>query len=341
MPASAQLEEIMVIIRGISGSTQYLLNGLKPVDGRSLGTFGDINHFYNNYTEILDETRAAVKNRLDERIAGLNDAEVQLDARIQEGIARRTVAVDGEIAEVRIKIENATNFVTRCAYKVKFWIMVSLQPWNISRPFKKQNVELRWVQTEKAMLVQNRAEFVRDGCSNVLDNHAFIVDNMSFYVGAIGEETVINALSRLPDEYHLFNDVNLRFHPPIHWKEKNDYIKSSQIDHVVVGPTGLFLVETKNWKLSNIEAKSDKLVYQVRRSSLALWYYLRKHYARNNVPKTRNIVVSVQGCRPGQRLGPYIDITTPNRLCEYITRGASTLPTDAVKKLVAVIGQVV
>lgn len=164
---------------------------------------------------------------------------------------------------------------------------------------------------------------------------------MSFYIGAIGEETVINALSRLPDEYHLFNDVNLRFHPPIHWKEKNDYIKSSQIDHIVVGPTGLFLVETKNWKLSDIETKSDKLVYQVRRSSLALWYYLRKHYARNNVPKTRNVIISVQGCRPGQRLEPHIDITTPNRLCEYITRGASALPTAAVERLVAVIGRTV
>ncbi len=248
----------MVIIHGISGSTQYLLNGLKPVDGRSLGTFGDIHHFYNNYTEILDKTQTAVNNRLDERIAGLNDTEVQLDTRIREGIARRTAEVDGQIAEVRAKIDNATNIVTRCAYKVKCWIAVSLRSRSISRPFSRQNVELRRVQTEKAMLIRNRTEFVKKGCSNVLDNHTFITDNMSFYIGAIGEETVINALSRLPDEYHLFNDVNLRFHPPIHWKEKNDYIKSSQIDHIVVGPTGLFLVETKNWKLSDIETRSDK-----------------------------------------------------------------------------------
>jgi hypothetical protein len=331
----------MVIIHGISGSTQYLLNGLKPVDGRSLGNFGDIHHFYNNYTEILGETQAAVNNQLEERIAGLNDTEVQLDTRIREGTARRTAEVDGEIAEVRTKIDNATNIVTRCAYKVKCWIAVSLRSRSISRPFSRQNLELRRVQTEKAMLIRNRTEFVKKGCSNVLDNHTFITDNMSFYIGAIGEETVINALSRLPDEYHLFNDVNLRFHPPIHWKEKNDYIKSSQIDHIVVGPTGLFLVETKNWKLSDIETRSDKLVYQVRRSSLALWYYLRKHYARNNVPKTRNVIISVQGCRPGQRLGPHIDITTPNRLCEYITRRASALPTAAVERLVAVIGRTV
>ncbi|MCM2465955.1 nuclease-related domain-containing protein [Methanoculleus oceani] len=331
----------MVVVHGISGSTQYLLDGLKPVDGRSLGTFEDIHHFYSNYTGILTETEAAVNAQLDERIAGLSDTEVQLDTRIQEGIARRTAEVDTEIAELRTKSDNAANILARWGYTVKCWIAVSLRSRHITRPFNALKSELCGVQNERAMLILKRAELVNKECGNIIANHAFIADNLSFYIGAIGEEAVITALSRLPDEYHLFNDVNLRFHPPIHWREMNDYIKSSQIDHIVVGPTGLFVVETKNWKFSDIEKKSDKLVYQVRRSSLALWYYLRKNYARNDVPKTRNVIVSVQGCRPGQRLDPHIDITTPNRLCEYITTRANTLPTGAVDRLVAVIGRAV
>ncbi|MCK8519272.1 nuclease-related domain-containing protein [Methanoculleus sp. 7T] len=330
----------MVIIHGVSGSTKYLLNGLKSVGGGSLGTFEDIHHFYNNYTGILAETEAAVNAQLDERIAGLGDAEVQFDAQIREGIARRTAEIDAEIAELKTKIANATNILTRWGYTVKCWIAVSLRSRSISRPSSGLKSELRGVQNERAMLIRKRPELVNKGCSNIIANHAFIADNLLFYIGAIGEETVIAALSRISDEYHLFNDVNLRFHPPIHWREMNDYIKSSQIDHIVVGPTGLFVVETKNWKFSDIEKKSDKLVYQVRRSSLALWYYLRKNYARNDVPKTRNVVVSVQGCRPGQKLDSHIDITTPNRLCEYITKRTNTLPADAVDRLVAVIGRI-
>ena len=149
-PRGSSLGEIMVIIHGISGSYAVLLNGLKPVDGRSLGNFGDIHHFYNNYTEILGETQAAVNNQLEERIAGLNDTEVQSDTRIREGTARRTAEVDGEIAEVRTKIDNATNIVTRCAYKVKCWIAVSLRSRSISRPFSRQNLELRRVQNRES-----------------------------------------------------------------------------------------------------------------------------------------------------------------------------------------------
>jgi len=36
------------------------------------------------------------------------------------------------------------------------------------------------VQTEKAMLIRNRAEFVKKGCSDVLDNHTFIADICRF-----------------------------------------------------------------------------------------------------------------------------------------------------------------
>ncbi|MFY1645188.1 hypothetical protein ACK11Z_15765, partial [Methanoculleus bourgensis] len=223
----------MVVTHGVSGSTKYLLNGLKPVGERSLGNFEDIHHFHNNYTGILVETEAAINAQLDERIAGLIDAEVQLDTRIREGIARRTAEVDAEIAELKTKIDNATNILTRWGYTVKCWIAVSLRPRSISRPFSGLKSELRGVQNERAMLIRKRPELVNKGCNNIIANHAFIADNLSFYIGAIGEETVIAALSRLSDEYHLFNDVNLRFHPPIHWIEMNDYIKSSQIDLIV------------------------------------------------------------------------------------------------------------
>ena len=54
-----------------------------------------------------------------------------------------------------------------------------------------------------------------------------------FFKGARGEERVSGILRSLPDRYHVFNDfVAGRMH----------------IDHVVVGPAGVFAVETKNWR---------------------------------------------------------------------------------------------
>ena len=55
----------------------------------------------------------------------------------------------------------------------------------------------------------------------------------SYFKGARGEERVSGMLRSLPEGYHVFNDfVALGTH----------------VDHVVVGPAGVFSVETKNWR---------------------------------------------------------------------------------------------
>ena len=53
-----------------------------------------------------------------------------------------------------------------------------------------------------------------------------------FFKGARGEEKVSGVLAKLPDTYHVFNDFDCR---------------GAHVDHVVVGPCGVFSVETKCW----------------------------------------------------------------------------------------------
>lgn len=56
-----------------------------------------------------------------------------------------------------------------------------------------------------------------------------------FILGARGEEVVARVLARLPEGYEVYHSA---------WLGRG---RRLDIDHVVVGPTGLFLVETKNW----------------------------------------------------------------------------------------------
>ncbi len=56
----------------------------------------------------------------------------------------------------------------------------------------------------------------------------------SFLKGAEGEETVARILSFLPANHTVFND--LQFDPG-----------GPAFDHIVVAPTGIFVIETKNW----------------------------------------------------------------------------------------------
>lgn len=55
--------------------------------------------------------------------------------------------------------------------------------------------------------------------------------------GAYAEVRVARRLSRLPEEYHVFNDVYIR---------SGD--RSVQIDHVIISRYGVFVIETKNHK---------------------------------------------------------------------------------------------
>src|SRR5262245_60919023 len=62
--------------------------------------------------------------------------------------------------------------------------------------------------------------------------------------GIRGETAVAELLRSLPDDYFLLNDVVLPGHP-------------GNIDHVVVGPCGVLVIETKNFS-GSVESRSEE-----------------------------------------------------------------------------------
>lgn len=71
----------------------------------------------------------------------------------------------------------------------------------------------------------------------------FVYENLPSFIrpkiqGWFGEKTVSAILAALPEEYKSINDVLLR--------QKNG--RTTQIDHIVASPYGLFVIETKNYK---------------------------------------------------------------------------------------------
>jgi hypothetical protein len=76
--------------------------------------------------------------------------------------------------------------------------------------------------------------------------------------GARGEEWVARTLAFLPASYSVYHGVR-HAGPPL-LGAGGDY------DHIVVGPTGVFLVETKNWS-GNIRVQDGRIVYDGREPS--------------------------------------------------------------------------
>jgi hypothetical protein len=162
-----------------------------------------------------------------------------------------------------------------------------------------------------------------------LENKQRIIDEVkSSIYGALGEHKVVKELENLSDENVLINDFSLRFHPAIYNRQENDYIKSIQIDHLLVTPSGIFLIETKNWSeksLASLDLRSP--VQQVKRTNFALFKILTKdisnervklkhhHWGDRKIP-IRNIIV-LTNSKPNEEF-QYVKVLTITELLGYI-----------------------
>lgn len=162
-----------------------------------------------------------------------------------------------------------------------------------------------------------------------LDRKKTAIDGLnSFIYGALGEQKVVKTLESLPDDYFLINDFAVSFSPAIYNRQENEYIKSVQIDHILVGPTGIFLIETKNWSeqsLVNLNLRSP--VQQIKRSNFALFKLLnneisnyrlrlgRHHWGDRKIP-IRNLIVFTN-TKPKEEF-QYVKILSLNELPGYV-----------------------
>ncbi|MCR9017514.1 nuclease-related domain-containing protein [Aquiflexum gelatinilyticum] len=150
----------------------------------------------------------------------------------------------------------------------------------------------------------------------------------SFIYGALGEQKVVKALETLSDEYFLINDFTVSFSPAIYNRQENDYINSVQIDHILVAPSGIFLIETKNWSeksLENLNLRSP--VQQIKRASFVLFkllnnemsnYHLRldRHHWGDKKVSIRNLIV-LTNTKPKEEF-QYVKVLAINELLGYI-----------------------
>jgi len=161
------------------------------------------------------------------------------------------------------------------------------------------------------------------------DRKKRIIDqlNSSIY-GALGEQKVVKELEKLSEDYILINDFTCRFHPPIYNRQENDHIKSIQIDHILLSPSGIFLIETKNWSqhsLNNTSLRSP--VQQIKRTNFALYlilngeisnakFLLKKHRWGDRKIPIRNVIVFIN-YKPIEEF-QYVKVLTLNDLLGYI-----------------------
>lgn len=206
--------------------------------------------------------------------------------------------------------------------KLFFNLIVYFSVWRKVKALKKKNIRLDYLNT-------NFEEEVKRSSRQALyelDRKKVVIDEMnSFIYGAIGEQKVVKELEQLSDEYILINDFTFSFNKSIYSRRDKQSIKSIQIDHLLISPSGIFLIETKNWSKNSMESLSLRSpVAQIKRTSYAL-YKILSDYTKSNLDKhhwgerkisIRNLIVIIN--RKPKEEFEYVKILTLNELVGYV-----------------------
>jgi len=190
-------------------------------------------------------------------------------------------------------------------------------------------LKIKTLTNKKSTLEKNYEKVISTRCMESykkLDFTKEVVDGLyTLIAGAIGENSVVNELQKLPDNYYLINDFSVDFNPPIYNKKENDRIFSIQIDHLLICQSGVFLLETKNWSkqsIKNLDLRSP--VEQILRTSYALFVLLnsksnvnltRHHWGSKKIP-IRNIIVMTSE-KPKEEF-KHVKVLSLNELNGYI-----------------------
>lgn len=171
-----------------------------------------------------------------------------------------------------------------------------------------------------ALLVWN----VRDGLRNV----------NAFFKGARGEERVALLLEGLPAGYHVFHDFTCAC--------------GSSIDHVVVSPSGIFVIETKCWEgeviveegvlLVNAKRPSRSPIQQAKRSASLLDALVSKRLS--TLPACQAIVCFASNTfKPRQMTVDGVTVCNVSELTAFLLGHGAGVSADDCERIVKMMEQ--
>lgn len=144
--------------------------------------------------------------------------------------------------------------------------------------------------------------------------------------GAVAEESVATELENLDDRFHVIHDV---------------IVGPGNIDHVVIGPAGLFIIETKSHR-GQVTFDGEKLLLsgrpfdknflaQAYAESMSLKEYLKK--ATGSDFEVRPLLVFTNGFIKVRGRAKGVEVLPLKWMNDRITKGVDVLPEDERQRL--------
>jgi len=310
-------------------------------DFKSLKEVIDFKHSYSTSRQkIISQHESVIKREKDSLSSDL----LELETTIEEKKHQLAIELNEEIDRLKVVLNNMsihapTNFVQQLTRAFKKWYYKRKVHYCAnSKDFKIRNavkslVDLQQDKTNRFQYITSHFDeaVLQSGAFHLTElerKKSVIEEASSFIYGALGEQKVVKELESLSDDYFLINDFSISFSEPIYNSQENDYIRSIQIDHLLISPAGIFLIETKNWSeksLDNFSLRSP--VQQVKRTSFVLFKLLNNEIANYHLPLDRhhwgikkmpikNLIV-LTNSKPKEEF-QYVKVLTLNELLGYV-----------------------
>lgn len=132
--------------------------------------------------------------------------------------------------------------------------------------------------------------------------------------GARAELDVIARLARLSAGHTVFNDIRLTADRYIHFNGAP--LQSAQIDHLVLSPAGVFVIETKRWSRHFVESGVYHNPFdQIQRAAYLCYDQLRREFGKIHVRS----VIACAGQLPSAPEDTYVKVLDVPELIGYIS----------------------
>ena len=247
---------------------------------------------------------------------------------------RNTIEVywDEKINNVRGSLENN---------KWKIWKYIDLAvKKHVSKPKAIRNAENNIEQQKNIIYkLENEPLTIFERGQYALINsisHLERIISSPHYSGAYGELKVLKELSKLDNSFHILCDVKRDLGKYVSYHRVWD-LKTAQMDFVVVGPTGIFITEVKNWSSNYINAHDGLNPYeQVDRHGRVLWIYLKQH-TFSYKPRITKLLIPIQGNLHYNPNYKSVLIRNVSGLNQFIYNNSNTLSGSRINKIVSLL----
>ena len=241
------------------GSLKTIKSHLYQHNINDFNSLNEVMTFQKSYASNRQQIISYHENLIEQEKHSLNSYISQLDRSIKSEKINIESNLRNEIEHLEQELNNLlppTNLFQRLAnyFKMRFYSRkIKQNKLNFDYNVACSIEELVKSHTEKNNRLQYIVSHFTDAVNESglvplkeLERKKGIIDevNNSIY-GALGEQKVVKELEKLSDEYFLINDFCLSFPKPIYNRQENDYIKSVQIDHILVASSGIFLSKRK------------------------------------------------------------------------------------------------